>query len=204
MREDFISVQDRIISSAIDLISEAGLGSLSFDNISMRINLSGAMIYKYYSDTNELLVDVVKTYFKFDHGIFRTISSKEGTYLEKINMYVDAYSSYYESYYTLSTLALQYEELLHNTYTRDIVLEGFKNRMQFLKELFQGAIDNHEIAEGFSSSELANALSGIAMMFKLDRRVNYRKGQYKAQVMGYISRWIDFLKVEVKDEGINS
>ena len=75
LREDFISVQDRIISSAIDLISEAGLGSLSFDNISMRINLSGAMIYKYYSDTNELLVDVVKTYFKFDHGIFRTISS---------------------------------------------------------------------------------------------------------------------------------
>ena len=80
------------------------------------------MIYKYYSDTNELLVDVVKTYFKFDHGIFKTISSREGTYLEKVNMYVDAYSSYYESYYTLSTLALQYEELLHNTYTRDIVL----------------------------------------------------------------------------------
>ena len=195
MREDFISVQDRIISSAIDLISEAGLGSLNFDNISMRINLSGAMIYKYY--TNELLVDVVKTYFKFDHGIFKTISSREGTYLEKVNMYVDAYSSYYESYYTLSTLALQYEELLHNTYTRDIVLAGIKGRMSFLKDLFQGAIDNHEIAEGFSSGELANALTGIAMMCKLDRRVNYRKGQYKAQIMGYISRWIDLLKVEV-------
>ncbi len=197
LREDFISVQDRIISSAIDLISEAGLGSLNFDNISMRINLSGAMIYKYYSDTNELLVDVVKTYFKFDHGIFKTISSREGTYLEKVNMYVDAYSSYYESYYTLSTLALQYEELLHNTYTRDIVLAGIKGRMSFLKDLFQGAIDNHEIAEGFSSGELANALTGIAMMCKLDRRVNYRKGQYKAQIMGYISRWIDLLKVEV-------
>ena len=66
MKEEFISVQDRILSSAIDLISDAGLASLSFANISMRVNISEAMIYKYYSDINELLLDIVKTYFKFD------------------------------------------------------------------------------------------------------------------------------------------
>ena len=74
MNEEFISVQDRILSSAIDLISDAGLALLSFANISMRVNIPEAMIYKYYSDVNELLQDIVKTYFKFDKGIFKTIS----------------------------------------------------------------------------------------------------------------------------------
>ena len=195
MKEEFISVQDRILSSAIDLISDAGLASLSFANISMRVNISEAMIYKYYSDINELLLDIVKTYFKFDKGIFKTISSRDASYLSKIGMYVDSYTSYYENYFSLSTLILQYEELLHNTYTREYVMEGIKGRLGFFTEMFQGAIDNKEIIDYYSAGELASALGGIFMMCTLDRRINYRKGQFKTRVTGYVNRWLEYIKI---------
>ena len=195
MREEFISVQDRILSSAIDLISDAGLASLSFQNISIRTNISEAMIYKYYTDTNELLLDIVKVYFKFDKSLFKTIAAREGSYLDKIAMYVDSYTSYYENYFSLSTLILQYEELLHNTYTREYVMDGVKGRLEFLNELFQGAIDNNEIIDFYTAGELANAMGGIFMMCTLDRRINYRKGQYKARVTGYVNRWMKYIKI---------
>ena len=195
MNEEFISVQDRILSSAIDLISDAGLALLSFANISMRVNIPEAMIYKYYSDVNELLLDIVKTYFKFDKGIFKTITAKDSTYLSKINMYVDSFTSYYENYFTLSTLILQHEELLHNTYTREYVMDGMKGRVDFLTGLFQGAIDNKEITDHFTAAELANTLCGMFMMCTLDRRINYRNGQFKSRLTGYVNRWLEHIKV---------
>lgn len=195
MNEEFISVQDRILSSAIDLISDAGLALLSFANISMRVNIPEAMIYKYYSDVNELLQDIVKTYFKFDKGIFKTISSRDCSYLGKIDMYVDSLTSYYENYFTLSTLILQHEELLHNTYTRDYVEQGIRNRIEFLTGLFQGAIDNKEITDYFTAAELANTLCGMFMMYTLDRRIHYRNGQFKSRVIGYVNKWLEHIKV---------
>ena len=82
MNEEFISVRDRIISSAIDLISEAGIGSLSFTNISVRFNIPEVVICKYYSNKEEILVDVVNTYFKFDDQIFKTFRSKKCSNIE--------------------------------------------------------------------------------------------------------------------------
>ena len=44
---DFISARDRIISASIDIISDAGLESLTIPKISMRTNINEMMIYSY-------------------------------------------------------------------------------------------------------------------------------------------------------------
>ena len=54
LTEDFISARDRIVSASIDIISDAGLASLTIPIISMRTNINEMMIYKYYSDTDAL------------------------------------------------------------------------------------------------------------------------------------------------------
>ncbi len=195
MNEEFISVRDRIISSAIDLISEAGIGSLSFTNISVRFNIPEVVICKYYSNKEEILVDVVNTYFKFDDQIFKTFRSKKCSNIEKLCLLVDQYSTYYGNYYTLSTLMLQYEELLHITETRDIVKEKETARLEFLKEIFQDAIDKKEISDAFTSGELSHALLGVMMVYTLDRRLNYRKGNVKSQITGYMMRFLEFIKL---------
>ena len=88
MNEEFISVKDRIVMSAVDLISDAGLASLNTKNLSMRVNIPEAMIYKYYGDMNDLMADVATLYFKFDKMVFKTVMSRKDTNVNKISIFI--------------------------------------------------------------------------------------------------------------------
>ena len=181
--------------SAVDLISDAGLASLNTKNLSMRVNIPEAMIYKYYGDMNDLMADVATLYFKFDKMVFKTVMSRKDTNVNKIRLYIDAFSSYYENYYSLSTIIIQYEEFLHNTSTRDIVVDGINTRHEFLKDIFNKAIENKEITDSFTGDELANALTGFVMMSTVARRVNYKKRQYRKEIIQYIDKWLTQLEL---------
>lgn len=197
---DFISAMDRIVSASIDIISDAGLDSLTVKNISMRTNISEVMIYKYFTNTDEILKEVVSTYFKFDKSIFKTIDSREDTYTNKLWMYVDAYSSYYDSYYALSSIMLQYEELLHNTNTRELVENGYLERRMGLTKLFKGALDNHEISMDYAPEEMTDFLLGMFMMCSLNRRVMPRKKSYKDEIKHLFGKWMNDMTYKDNNE----
>ena len=59
MAENFVSRKYRIVSSAIDLISELGLSALTTHNLAEKENTSEALMYKYFSGIDEVLVEVV-------------------------------------------------------------------------------------------------------------------------------------------------
>ena len=113
MGDSFVSRKDRIIASAIEIISESGLSALTTKNLALKENMSEALMYKYFGGIDEVLVEVVETYSKFDKGIRQTVQAKDATYVEKLIDYLEAYATYYDNYYAISTLMLQYEELLH-------------------------------------------------------------------------------------------
>ena len=173
MAESFVSGKDRIIASAIEIISESGLSALTTNNLAARENIAEETLYKYFGGVDDVLVEVVDFYSRFDKSIQSTIRSKEGTYIQKIENYLDAYVTYYDNYYAISTLMLQYEELLHNMYTRD----------------------NHEITDTFSAWELANNVTGIIMSHTLSRRIVYHKKSFKTELMENIHKWLMIIKV---------
>ena len=113
MTESFISTKDRIISTAIEIISDSGISQLTTKTVSLKANISEPLLYKFYGDMNELLVDVVDYYFKFDNTVEKTVRAQKGRYIDKIMTYVETYATYYDSYSELCTLMLQFEELLH-------------------------------------------------------------------------------------------
>lgn len=191
--EDFISARDRIISSSIDIISDAGLASLNINNISRRTNLSEMMIYKCFTNTDEILVEVVNLYFRFDKGIFSTLESRNITNLEKIKMYVDNYGTYYNNYFSLSAIMLQYEELLHNTNTREIVQQGFLERRENLAKIFDNAISNGEIKADVKGEMLADNLLGMFIICSLNRRVMVMSRSFKDEIDIQYSKWIESL-----------
>ena len=191
--EDFISARDRIIASSIDIISDAGLASLNINNISRRTNLSEMMIYKCSTNTDEILVEVVNLYFRFDKGIFSTLESRNITNLEKIKMYVDNYGTYYNNYFSLSAIMLQYEELLHNTNTREIVQQGFLERRENLAKIFDNAISNGEIKADVKGEMLADNLLGMFIVCSLNRRVMVMSRSFKDEIDIQYSKWIESL-----------
>ena len=196
MAESFVSRKDRIIASAIEIISESGLSALTTNNLASRENIAEETLYKYFGGVDDVLVEVVDFYSRFDKNIQSTIRSKESTYIQKIEDYLDAYATYYDNYYAISTLMLQYEELLHNMYTRDKIAECITERLRYIEELFQGAIDNHEITDTFSAWELANNVTGIIMSHTLSRRIIYHKKSFKTELMENIHKWLMIIKVD--------
>ncbi len=196
MTESFISTKDRIISTAIDIISESGLSNLTTKTISVKANLSEPLLYRFYGDIDELLVDVVNYYFRFDKGIRKTIQAKEGTNLEKIRAYVENYAIYYENYYTLSTLMLQYEELLHNPATRELVVAGATGRREYVTGLFAAALDAGEIKNGLHPANLADVVHGYIRAACLKRRFGAQRGSLGKEIVIFIDHMIRLISTE--------
>lgn len=196
MGDSFISRKDRIIASAIEIISDSGLSALTTRNLALKENMSEALLYKYFGGINEVLIEVVDYYSRFDNGIRQTVKSKEGSYMQKLWDYLEAYATYYDNYYAISTLMLQYEELLHNIDTREKIAWCITERLNFLEGIFSGAIKEKEIVDRFTPEELANNITGVVMAYILSRRITYHKKSFKQEFMDYISKWTEMLKIE--------
>jgi AcrR family transcriptional regulator len=82
--DSFVSRKDRIISSAIEIISESGLSALTTKNLALKENMSETLLYKYFGGINEVLIEVVETYSKFDKSIRQTVLAKDASYVEKL------------------------------------------------------------------------------------------------------------------------
>ena len=196
MTESFISTRDRIISTAIEIISDSGLSALTTKTVSQKANLSEPLLYRFYGDINELLVDVAHYFFRFDKSIRKTILSRDGTCTEKIKAYMEDYAIYYENYAALSTLMLQYEEFLHIPATREIMVEGAEGRRTFLSGLFREAIDAGEIRADITPEDLSDMFYGYMHAACLKRRFGVRKGNFRKDILAYVKKMLELLSIE--------
>ncbi len=194
MIDSYVSRKDRIIASAIEIISDSGLAALTTRNLALKENMSEALLYKYFGGINEVLIEVVDYYTKYDKQISHTFKSKEGSNLQKLRDYLDAYATYYDNYYAISTLMLQYEELLHNVDVREKIAWCITERKNFMSDLFDNAIKEGEIIDVFTSDELATSLTGELMSHILNRRIEYHKKTFRQEFMSNIDRWFSLLK----------
>lgn len=121
MNNNFVNRKDRIIASAIEIISESGLSSLTTKTLAMKENMSESLLYRYFGGIDEVLVEVMNTFTKFDSSIIATIESKNLSHLEKALEFLKTYSIYYDGYKELAAVVLNYEEFLHNVNTREAI-----------------------------------------------------------------------------------
>ncbi len=196
MSDSFISMQDRIIASAIEIISESGLGALSTKNLAMRENTTETMIYKCFGGIEEVLIQAVNNFLKFDKSIMATVEAKKGDSVEKVLFFFDTYATYYESYPEITAIVLNYEGLLHNSDTREMITACIVDRGNFLMGLIDDALKTGELTDTYSAQELSTMLMGIFERFLLDRRVMYHQRGFKAEVMDAMTKLLKSLSVD--------
>ena len=194
MSDSFISRKDRIIASAIEIISESGLASLSTKSLAMKENMSETLIYKYFGGINEVLIEVVEYFARFDRSIIRTVQGKDVSNVEKIHEFFDTYAIYYDNYIEISAIVLNYEELLHNTGTREIIGACIEERNRFLLQLIQNAMSDRETHSTFSAEELKCILMGILSSQLLDRRLTIHSETLRTEVMESIDKILMLVK----------
>ena len=194
MSDSFISRKDRIIASAIEIISESGLTSLSTKTLAMKENMSEALIYKYFGGINEVLIEVVEYLVRFDKVIIKTVQGKDVSNVEKIHEFFETYAIYYDNYMEIASIVLNYEELLHNVGTREIISTCIEERNRFLLQLIGDAIEAGEINQTFTAMELKCILMGIIRCQLMDRRTTYHSETLKSEVMESVDKILMLVK----------
>ncbi|MCM1179087.1 MAG: TetR/AcrR family transcriptional regulator [Clostridium sp.] len=173
MTNSFVNRKDRIIASAIEIISEAGLTSLTTKTLAVKENMSESLLYRYFGGIDEVLVEVIDTFMKFDKGLLATIEAKDLSHLDKVVELLRTISTYYEGYEELGAIVLNYESFLHNVNTRDKIANCILERTDFVRRQFAAAIEEGEIIDTFSPEELADIFLGSLNRDLLNRRIRH-------------------------------
>ena len=167
---------------------------MSTKSLAMKENMSETLIYKYFGGINEVLIEVVEYFARFDRSIIRTVQGKDVSNVEKIHEFFDTYAIYYDNYIEISAIVLNYEELLHNTGTREIIGACIEERNRFLLQLIQNAMSDREINSTFSAEELKCILMGILSSQLLDRRLTIHSETLRTEVMESIDKILMLVK----------
>lgn len=171
MSNSFVNRKDRIIASAIEIISEAGLTSLTTRSLARKENMSESLLYRYFGGIEEVLVEVVDTYTKFDKVMFATIEAKEMPHIDKVVEFFKTLSIYYDGYKELGAIILNYEGFLHDVNTRDVIANCIEARTHFVRRELKAAIEEGEIVDTYTPEELSNIFFGSLERDLLNRRI---------------------------------
>lgn len=171
MNNNFVNRKDRIVASAIEIISEAGLESLTTKSLAMKENMSESLLYRYFGGIDEVLVEVVDTFTKFDKSMIATIEAKQISHFDKVLELLKTLGTYYGGYVEMGSLVLNYEGLLHNVNTRDAVTNCIYMRTKFVRDELKLAMETGEIIDLFTPEELSNLLFGGCSRDLLNRRI---------------------------------
>lgn len=196
MDNDFVNRKDRIIASAIEVISESGLSSLTTKTLAMKGNMTEELLYRYFGSVDEILVEVVDTFTKFDSSMIATVESKEISHLDKVLELLTTLCTYYENYYELAAIALNYEELLHNVNTREAIASSIHTRTSFIRKELELAMSEGEIIDKFTPEELANLFLGGLARDLLNRRIAYDKKTHSQVGKATMNKLADLIRIE--------
>lgn len=197
MNNNFVNRKDRIIASAIEIISESGLGSLTTKTLAMKENMSESLLYRYFGSIEEVLVEVINTFTKFDSSIIATIEAKNISHLDKVVEFLKTYSTYYDGYKELAAIVLNYEEFLHNVNTREAIARSINMRTGFLRKEFDAAMKENEIIDTFTSEELANIFIGSLDRDLLNRRIQYENKSHDQVARSMLDKMVDLIRIKL-------
>ena len=197
MNNNFINRKDRIIASAIEIISEAGIASLTTKTLAMKENMSESLLYRYFGGIEEVLVEVIGIFTKYDERIIATIEGKDMPHLDKALELIKMLATNYTGYPELAAIALNYEVFLHNVNTREMIADCHVKRRNFIVREFQMAIDAGEIRNDFTAEELADIVLGTLNRDLLNRRLKNDNITHEqvSQTLGV--KFIKFLKEKI-------
>lgn len=196
MDNSFVNRRDKIIDSAIEIISEAGIESLTTKNLAMKQNMSESLLYRYFGGIDEVLVEVIETFTKFDNSIIATVAAKNISHMDRVLELLDTLLTYYNGYCAIAAIALNYEYFLHNVSTRDRIAACIKKRSQFLHDEIAAAIESGEIVDTFTAGELVTIFLGTADRELLNQRIYYENINHNQVTRSVMEKIADSLRIK--------
>ena len=157
-----ISAEQRkeyIVLISIDLIHENGIDHVSTKEIAKRLNISEALIFKYFSKKSEIFKAVLDLFVRYDKDLFATANFKNENILEDMMLSFNILLRYYENYPAITSIYQAYYSFHNEPELKALVTEIFMKRSMYIRQLIEKAQEKHWITQNYNSEMIADILS---------------------------------------------
>jgi AcrR family transcriptional regulator len=170
----FLHRKENVVLTAIEIIDELGIQGLSTREIAKRQGISEGTLFRHFKSKNDIMLDVLDYFSKYDADIFQSVELKELKAKEAILFLGDSYITYYENYPAIIALTQIYGVLLSEPGFAEKIKSILFSRKNFLKAVIEKGQQAGEIKNDVESDIIADVITGTFASICMTWRLNDR------------------------------
>ncbi|PKM49558.1 MAG: TetR/AcrR family transcriptional regulator [Firmicutes bacterium HGW-Firmicutes-7] len=164
--------KESIVFTTIDVMNEYGVQALSTREVARREGITEGAIFKHFPRKKDLLIAVLDYFTKCDEEIFNEIIENKLMSKDAIICFVDIYTTYYQNYPAITSIAQALDEMRCNPELEDKVKNILNNRLEFMIVLIEQGQVNGYISKDTDKVTLADiiigTLQGICLRWRFE------------------------------------
>ncbi|WP_094605109.1 Fatty acid metabolism regulator protein [Sporomusa silvacetica DSM 10669] len=179
----FLHRKENVILTAIEIIDDLGIQGLSTREIAKRQGISEGTLFRHFKSKNEIVLDMLDYFSKYDSDIFQSVKLKGLKMKEAIVFLVDSYVTYYENYPAITAVTQIYGVLLSEPDFVDRIKSILCSRKNFLKDVIEEGKKAGEINPEVDSGIVADIIIGTFGNICLEWRLNGRNFSLRSKTL---------------------
>jgi AcrR family transcriptional regulator len=179
----FIKRKERIILTAIEIISDLGFQGLSTKEITKRQDISDGTLYKHFKSKNDIILGILDFYSKFDESLKESIEMSKLSSKESIKFFLRMLTEYYENYPAITALSIIQETFEHEENIGDKSRQIYEDRIKVIMHYIEKGIKSGEIRQDIDSEVLTDIILGSFREIILKWRIGKFEFSLKERVM---------------------
>lgn len=188
----FLKRKEKVILSAIDIISELGLQGLSVKEICTRQEISEGTLYKHFRSKDEIILGVLDFYEKFDFMRNETIKLKKMSSKESIRYCLGLIAEYYENYPAITAIPANYQAFMHESATiAEKNLHVFQSHNTLIINYIKDGIISGEFKSDIDAEILSFIIIGMLRNIILVWRLENYSFSFKRKVMSALDMLLE-------------
>ena len=172
MKTSLIHRKDSVILTTIEIIDELGIQGLSTREIAKRQGISEGTLFRHFKSKNDIILDVLDFFSKYDVDIFQTVEMKQLGAQEALTFIVDSYVTYYENYPAITAMTQIFDVLFRQPDFAEKIDMILSRRLNFFQQVIKSGQQSGEISPDADVESLANIIDGTCTAICLRWRMN--------------------------------
>lgn len=160
MKKNYFTREEQIILSAIELIDKLGIDGLSIRELAKKENVTEGALYRHFKSKNEIIIEVIRYYARFDINIINTINENKSDAKYAILFLINSFAEYYENYPEITAVLCSFESLIYEPVIEKEILQLLNKRADFLIETIENGKKSGEFNSNVNSEDLADIIMG--------------------------------------------
>lgn len=183
-----------ITLTAIEIINDLGIQRVSTKEIANRQGIAESTIYKHFNSKNEIILSVLDYYSQFDKDIIISAKKQAIHAIESIEIFINAYTEYYENYPAITSITQSYVMLLNNPAFVEKIKNIILHREEFVRGKLEEAKAQKLIDPAIDSEALADIFFGTFNRICCKWRMSNYNFSLKEKTLFYFQMFLNYIK----------